>query len=165
MSKKNKFIITLLLFIGGFIMNELIKLMVGYIPSQKEVIKTYNKNKENIDYIASYIRNYEKENNEIFYIKPNSIEIHDSHGKVKRKTEFSEDFENHVKNLFNHSNLVLIYETREKNNYIVFEAECKNSFIFNGIAITKNGDEPSWEFIKLQKSECISDGVYYFEGE
>lgn len=36
-------------------MNELIKLMTGSIPSQKEVIKTYYRNKESIDFIASYI--------------------------------------------------------------------------------------------------------------
>lgn len=146
-------------------MNELIKLMTGNIPSQKQVIKTYNENKESIDFIASYICNYEKEKNEIFYITPNSIEIQDHHGKVERKIEFSEDFENHIKYLFNHSNIVLIYDDLNESNYIVFEAECKHSFVFNGIAIAKNGDEPSWEFIKLQNSERISDGVYYFEGE
>lgn len=146
-------------------MNELIKLIIGNIPSQKQVIKDYNKNKEIIDYIASYIFNFEKYNDEIFYITPNSIEIHDNHGKVKRKVEFSDEFENHIQNLFDHSNIVLIYDSPENDNYIVFEFECKHSFIFNGIVITKNGNEPSWKFIKLQNSERISDGVYYFEGE
>lgn len=165
MIKKNKFIIIAVILIGGFIMNELIKLMAGSIPSQKEVIKTYYKNKESIDFIASYISSYEKEKNEIFYITPDSIEIQDQHGKVERKIEFSEDFENHVKHLFNHSNIILIYDDSNDSNYIVFEAECKHSFVFNGIAISKKGDTPSWEFIKLQNSERISDGVYYFEGE
>lgn len=146
-------------------MNELIKLMSGDIPSQKQVIKTYNENKENIDCIASYIFNFEKEDNEIFYIKSDLIEIRDNHGRVERKVEFNDEFENHIQNLFNHSNIVLIYDSRENDNYIVFEFECKHSFIFNGIVITENGNEPSWKFVKLQKSENISDGVYYFEGE
>lgn len=166
MTKKNKFIfIIIVIIIGGFIMNELIKLMSGDIPSQKQVIKTYNENKENIDYIASYIFNFEKEDNEIFYIKPDLIEIRDNHGRVEGKVEFSDEFENHIQNLFNHSNIVLIYDSRENDNYIVFEFECKHSFIFNGIVITENGNEPSWKFVKLQNSENISDGVYYFEGE
>lgn len=166
MTKKNKFIfIIIVIIIGGFIMNELIKLMSGDIPSQKQVIKTYNENKENIDYIASYIFNFEKEDNEIFYIKSDLIEIRDNHGRVERKVEFSDEFENHIQNLFNHSNIVLIYDSRENDNYIVFEFECKHSFIFNGIVITENGNEPSWKFVKLQNSENISDGVYYFEGE
>lgn len=166
MTKKNKFIfIIIVIIIGGFIMNELIKLMSWDIPSQKQVIKTYNENIENIDYIASYIFNFEKEDNEIFYIKPDLIEIRDNHGRVERKVEFSDEFENHIQNLFNHSNIVLIYDSRENDNYIVFEFECKHSFIFNGIVITKNGNEPSWKFVKLQNSKNISDGVYYFEGE
>lgn len=165
MTKKNKIIFIIIIIIGGFIMNELVKLMSGDIPSQKQVIKTYHKNKETIDYISSYIFNFEKEDKEIFYIKSNLIEIRDNHGRVERKVEFSDEFENHIQNLFNHSDIVLIYDSRENDNYLVFEFECKHSFIFNGIVITKNGNEPSWKFVKLQDSEYISDGVYYFEGE
>ena len=162
MTKKNKIIfIVIIIIIGGFIMNELVKLMSGDIPSQKQVIKTYHENKETIDYIASYIFDFEKGDKEIFYIKPNLIEIRDNHGRVERKVEFTNEFKNNIQNLFNHSDIVLIYDSRENDNYLVFEFECKHSFIFNGIVITKNGNEPSWKFVKLQNSEYISDGVYY----
>lgn len=164
MKQRTKRIIPPAVLIAGIMIYELIKQLTGSIPSQKEVENIYEIHKDNMDFIVSYIANFEREN-ESFYITPDSIEILDSHGIVSGAMDPDEDFKKAISNLFDNSKIVLIYDDGLDHNYVVFEAESKHSFVFNGIAIAKNGKEPSWEFIKLQKKKCIQDGVYYFEGE